>query len=141
VTTATLSRALDGLTGRFSFGLTMITPVAFTATPANTLQSDEWIGELDTNAHGVRLLTLRRAFELASSGCCAGWYIAPFALKWTVGRMARTGQRFHVISDGEPISFESVADAFQFLSAILRLAAAPQLSLDCSGLTFHAARA
>jgi hypothetical protein len=118
----------------------MITPVAFTVSPANALRSDDWIGELDTNAYGVRLLTLRKAFELAASGCCAGWYIAPFALKWTVGRMAGTGQRFHVISEGEPIGFESVAEAFQFLGGILRLAAAPQLSLDCSGLTFHSAR-
>ena len=117
----------------------MMTPVTFSVAPANPPQSDDWVGSLDTNPHGVRLLTLRRAFELAASGCCAGWYISPFALKWTVGRMAGNGRRFHVISDGEPISFESVAEAFQFLGGILRLAAAPQLSLGSPGLDFGSA--
>jgi hypothetical protein len=91
---------------------------------------EDWVDQLETNSHGVRLLTLRRAFELAAKGCCAGWYISPFAVKWTVGRMARNGRRYHVLSDGEPMCFDSVAEAFQFLGGILRLAAAPQVALD-----------
>jgi hypothetical protein len=92
--------------------------------------TDDWVDQLETNRHGVKLLTLRRAFELAATGCCAGWYISPFAVKWTVGRMAKSGRRYHVISDGEPMRFESLAEAFQFLGGILRLAAAPHVALD-----------
>ena len=114
----------------------MTTPVAYMVTPADTTAHDDWIDELEANAHGVRLLTLSKAFELASAGCCAGWYIAPFALKWTVGRMAGNGRRFHVISDGEPIGFESIPEAFQFLGGIVRLAAPRQLTLDCPRLSF-----
>jgi hypothetical protein len=111
-------------------------PLAVSA--AQHAADDDWVGELDTNAYGVRLLTLRKAFELASAGCCAGWYISPYAVKWTVGRMAKTGQRYHVIADGEPMRFETVGEAFQFLGGILRLAAAPQLALDFPALTLAA---
>jgi hypothetical protein len=99
--------------------------------PASLSDPDEdWVDQLEMNSHGVKLLTLRRAFELAATGCGAGWYISPFAVKWTVGRMAKDGRRYHVICDGEPMRFESLADAFQFLSGILRLAAVPQVALD-----------
>jgi hypothetical protein len=100
-----------------------------------------WVTQLETNVYGVRLLTLRKAFELAAEGCCTGWYISPYAVKWTVGRMAKSGQRFHVISDGEPIRFESMAEAFQFLDGILRLAAAPKVALDFPALAADAASA
>jgi hypothetical protein len=111
---------------------TLHPPAVFAARSA---PDDEWVRELDTNEYGVRLLTLRKAFELAAAGCCAGWYISPFAVKWTVGRMAKSGQRYHVIADGEPMRFDSVGEAFQFLGGILRLAAAPQLALDFPALT------
>jgi hypothetical protein len=93
------------------------------------LKSDEWVRELDSNAYGVRLLTLHKAYELAAQGYSAGWYISPFALKWTVGRMARDGRRYHVTHSGEPLRFENMADADQFLVEILRLTAAPKVSL------------
>jgi hypothetical protein len=95
---------------------------------------DEWVDRLETNAYGVRLLTLRRAIELAAEGCCAGWYISPYAAQWTVGRMSKTGERYHVISDGEPMCFASTAEALEFLSGIVRLAAAPKLTLDLPAL-------
>lgn len=95
---------------------------------------DEWVSRLDTNAYGVRLLTLRKAIELAAEGCCAGWYISPYAAQWTVGRMSKSGERYHVISDGEPIRFASTAEALEFLSGIVRLAAAPKLTLDLPAL-------
>ena len=93
-------------------------------------QSDGWVDGLDSNTYGVRLLTLRKARELAASGSSAGWYISPFALKWTVGRMARDGRRYHVVDDGEPVRFETMAEAAAFLSGILRLAAAPDVTLS-----------
>jgi hypothetical protein len=96
---------------------------------------DAWVRELETNAYGVRLLTVRKACELASAGCCGGWYISPFAVKWTVGRMATSGRRYHVTADGEPLRFESVGEAFQFAGVILRLAAAPQVALDVASVT------
>ena len=113
----------------------MITPFPHAASLPDV--DDHWVDGLDVNAHGVKLLTLRKAFELAAAGCCAGWYISPFAVQWTVGRMARTGRRYHVIADGEPMRFESVGDAFQFMGGILRLAAAPQLALDLPRLTIE----
>jgi hypothetical protein len=91
---------------------------------------EEWVNRLEVNAYGVRLLTLRKAIELAAEGCSAGWYISPYAAQWTVGRMSRTGERYHVISDGEPMRFASTAEALDFLSGIVRLAAAPKLTLD-----------
>ena len=93
-------------------------------------QPDEWVQDLETNAHGVRMLTLRKAFLMAANGCAAGWYIAPYALKWTFGRAAGDNRRYHVICDGEPIVFDSVAEAFQFLAGMLRLAAAPKPQMD-----------
>jgi hypothetical protein len=111
---------------------------AASASPSEPPQ--DWVDQLETNSHGVRLLTLRTAFELASKGCCAGWYIAPYAVKWTVGRMARNGRRYHVLSDGEPMRFDSVAEALQFLAGILRLAAAPQVALDFPGAVVDGTR-
>ena len=78
-------------------------------------RSDEWVRELEPNAYGVRFLTLNKAYELASQGYCAGWYIWPFALKWTVGRMCREGRRYHITTAGEPVRFENVAEAGDFL--------------------------
>jgi hypothetical protein len=91
--------------------------------------ADGWVTELEANEYGVRLLTLAGAYELAGRGCCAGWYISPYALRWTIGRMAASGRRYHVIADGEPLTFDTVADAHQFLSGILRVAAAPKLHI------------
>jgi hypothetical protein len=99
-----------------------------------TPASDEWVDGLDSNVYGVRLLTLRKARELATAGSSAGWYISPFALKWTVGRMARDGRRYHVVDDGEPVRFETMAEAAEFLSGILRLATAPNVTLSLSHL-------
>lgn len=95
-------------------------------------RTDDWVEELDSNAYGVRLLTLAKACELAAQGYCAGWYISPFALKWTVGRMTRNGRRYHVLNEGEPVRFENLADAAEFLVDILRLPAAPKLALACA---------
>jgi hypothetical protein len=95
-------------------------------------RSDEWVHELDANAYGVRLLTLDKACALAAQGYSAGWYISPFALKWTVGRMALDGRRYHVTNSGEPVCFENMAEAAEFLVDILRLTAAPQIPLPCS---------
>jgi hypothetical protein len=102
---------------------------------SQTLSSDRWVDGLDSNLYGVRLLTLRKARELAAEGSCAGWYISPFALKWTVGRMARDGRRYHVVDGGEPVCFETTAEAAQFLSRILRLSAAPDVTLSLSPLS------
>lgn len=98
--------------------------------PGHIDSAEGWVDRLDANAYGVRLLTLSRACELAAEGSCSGWYIAPFAAKWTAGRMARSGERYHVISDGEPIRFENMAEAFQFFAGILHLTAAPKLDLN-----------
>jgi hypothetical protein len=57
-----------------------------------------WVAGLEANSHGVRVLTLTKAFEMAASGSSTGWYIAPFALKWTVGPH---GGRAAVPSDAE----------------------------------------
>lgn len=95
---------------------------------------ENWVAELEANSHGVRVLTLTKAFEMAASGSCVGWYIAPFKLKWTVGRFA-DARRYHVIQDGEPITFESVGEASDFLARILRLASTPTVHL---GFPAHA---
>ena len=91
--------------------------------------ADAWVNELDTNSYGVRLLTLARACELAARGCLGGWYVSPYALRWTIGRMTGNGRRYHVVEEGEPITFESPGDAFQFLAARLRVTAAPKVHM------------
>lgn len=98
--------------------------------PRHVARLDEWIDRLDTNAYGVRMLTLGKARELAAEGTPSGWYIAPFAAKWTAGRMARSGERYHVVCDGEPIRFDNVAEAFEFFTGTLCLTAAPRLDLN-----------
>ena len=92
--------------------------------------ADAWVNELETNSYGVRLLTLARACELAARGCFAGWYVSPYALRWTVGRMAASGRRYHVIEGGEPITFDNLGEASQFLSGILHVAAAPKVHME-----------
>ena len=91
-----------------------------------------WVAGLDANCHGVRILTLTKAFEMTASGSFTGWYVSPFALKWTVGRMAGA-RRYHVMQNGEPITFDSVAEASTFLAASLRIAAMPTVHLGFPG--------
>ena len=91
-----------------------------------------WVTGLEANSHGVRVLTLTKAFEMVASGSSTGWYIAPFALKWTVGRMAG-GRRYHLMQNGEPMTFDSVGEASDFLAGILRLAAMPAVHLGFRG--------
>ena len=116
------------------------TPPGFFVSAPATPDSDDWVNALDTNAYGVRLLTLPKALELASSGACGGWYISPFAVKWTVGRRSTSGKRYHVVTNGEPIRFDSVGEAFQFVGGVLKLGAAPQVALDVPALPPSSAR-
>ena len=57
----------------------------------------------------------KRVVELDASG----WYVAPFSLGWTVGKATgRTDKDryFHVVRhDGEPLFFDSVDAAQEFL--------------------------
>jgi hypothetical protein len=91
-----------------------------------------WVAGLDANCHGVRILTLTKAFEMTASGSSTGWYVSPFALKWTVGRTAGA-RRYHVMQNGEPLTFDSVAEATNFLAASLGVAAMPTVHLGFSG--------
>ncbi|MGZ8154072.1 MAG: hypothetical protein ACXW2A_17255 [Burkholderiales bacterium] len=83
--------------------------------------SEEWVTRLETNPYGLRILTLHMAFQLAGDQASSGWYIAPYALKWTVGRAASPDRRYHVTCSGEPITFETVHAAFEFLTDMLGL--------------------
>ena len=117
------------------------TPPGFFASAQAAPDRDDWVDGLDTNSYGVKLLTLPKALELASAGARGGWYISPFAVKWTVGRMSTSGHRYHVVSNGEPIRFESVAEAFQFTGGVLKLGAAPQVAYDVRALPLAASAA
>ena len=50
----------------------------------------------------------------------------------TLRDLSRSGRRYNVISDGEPVRFENLAEAAEFLVGILRLAAAPALSFPAA---------
>jgi hypothetical protein len=78
--------------------------------------------QLDRNAQGRPILTLRRARLLAERANSAGrWYIAPFATKWTVGVTTAEG-RFHVLDErDEPLCFDSRRDAWKYLRAELKV--------------------
>jgi hypothetical protein len=90
---------------------------------------ESWVAELDANSHGLRILTLPKAIEMAAHGAFAGWYISPFALKWTVGRMANDQRRYHVIENGEPVMFDSIAEASNFLARDLGLPSIPAVHI------------
>lgn len=89
---------------------------------------DEWVDELDTNAHGRKILTFSNALQLASNGCSSGWFVAPYATYWAIGREADDGERYYLLRpSGEPVVFESRQDARRFLEALL------EPSEDCAG--------
>ena len=84
-------------------------------------EMDDWVTALDTNVHGRRFLTLSKALEMAHGGA-SGWYVAPFAMEWTVGRAASDGERYHILrNDGEPISFCLREEAVRFVERLLQL--------------------
>ena len=84
-------------------------------------EMDDWVTALDTNVHGRRLLTLSKALAMAHGGA-SGWYVAPFAMEWTVGRAASDGERYHILrNDGEPICFCHREEAVRFVEKLLRL--------------------
>ncbi len=72
---------------------------------------------LETNAHGLSVLTLQSARALACDGFAGNWYIAPYAARWTVGLLSAEDQRqYHVLDEaGEPLLFEHEWDAWDFL--------------------------
>jgi hypothetical protein len=83
----------------------------------------DWVDALEANDHGTKLLTLRKACYLASLGESAGWYVAPHATHWTVGRTGSADTRYHILDEeGEPILSETEEYASQFLSRMLSLA-------------------
>jgi hypothetical protein len=89
---------------------------------------ESWVAELDANSHGLRILTLSKAIEMAAHGAFDGWYISPFGLRWTVGRMANDQRRYHVIENGEPVMFDSIAEASNFLARDLGVPSIPAVN-------------
>lgn len=83
----------------------------------------QWTNDLDTNAHGRKVLTLPKACEIAAAGDGIGWYVAPFAMKWTVGRVGPDDEHYHVINGDEPITFDETAAARSFLRRVLHVSA------------------
>jgi hypothetical protein len=79
----------------------------------------DWDATLETNSCGRRILTLPAAREMAARGEMSGWYVAPFATVWTVGRES-TEERYHILdADGEPITFASPEAAQAFVNGLL----------------------
>ena len=72
--------------------------------------------DLERNSHGLSVLTIARARELAHAVLPGGWYIAPFAgSRWTVG-LLHDGVCYHVLDDrGEPVQFDCGRDARHYL--------------------------
>jgi hypothetical protein len=78
---------------------------------------DDWVDTLEIGDSGKEL-TLDRAVQLVSAGGYGGWYIAPLETTWTIGRMGRM-QRYHIYSDGRPITFDSIDAAAKCLKHLL----------------------
>jgi hypothetical protein len=78
--------------------------------------------DLDRNAHGRPILTVPRAKALsATSASTGGWYVAPFAMGWAVGIKCGR-ERYHLLDErGEPIRFDFVVDAQQYLQRELKV--------------------
>lgn len=87
------------------------------------MSSYAWIAELDRNARGRPFLTEKRARKLARDAVPGKWYTAHYATRWTVGK-AGNGEfsGFHVLDEnGEPLSFESELEAWQYLRCDLNV--------------------
>ena len=82
-----------------------------------------WIGNLDRNARGRPFLTEHKARELAKNAAAGKWYTAFFATQWTVGKVGNQQYSgFHVADDrGEPLTFESELEAWQYLRCDLNV--------------------
>ena len=90
--------------------------------------SADWVDGLDVNDYGRRVLTLAKALAMANAGA-RGWYVAPFAMEWTIGRASAGGERFHILrDDGEPICFRQREDAARFIDKLLRFPAAAPIA-------------
>jgi hypothetical protein len=90
--------------------------------PATT---GNWCAILELNHCGHKILTLPTALAMAAAGADSGWYVAPFALVWTVGRAADDNEKYHITrDDGEPISFPTREEAASFVDSLCALAAA-----------------
>src|SRR5262245_35536966 len=90
----------------------------------------KWLDVLPVNEHGRRALTFAVAKKVVAIDA-AGWYVAPFSLGWTVGKATgRTDKDryFHIVKqDGEPLYFDSVEAAHDFLRLELNIRRAPVL--------------
>ena len=89
-----------------------------------------WTEVLPINEHGHRALTFAVAKQVVAMDA-GGWYVAPFSLGWTVGKATgRTDKDryFHIVrQDGEPLYFETVEAAHNFLRLELNVRRAPIL--------------
>ena len=87
------------------------------------MQAD-WIRSLETNRHGRPILTENGARKLAMLGEAAGqWYVAPFAMRWTVGKFGdEYVSRLHVLDErGEPLCFFDEGEAKRYLERELNV--------------------
>jgi hypothetical protein len=79
----------------------------------------DWTELLEINECGRKILTLQHAQNLAAQGAIEDWYVAPYAMAWTIGRRASNGDAYHVLAGGEPVTFHSEARAAAFLWEML----------------------
>ena len=82
-----------------------------------------WISDLDRNARGRPFLTEKRARRLATNAAAGMWYTAFFAMQWTVGKVGNQQfSSFHIVDErGEPLSFQSELEAWQYLRCDLNV--------------------
>jgi hypothetical protein len=82
-----------------------------------------WITELDRNARGRPFLTGSMARKLARDAAAGKWYTALYAMRWTVGKVGNSEfSSFHVLDEsGEPLSFDSELEAWQYLRCDLNV--------------------
>jgi hypothetical protein len=84
---------------------------------------NEWAEELEVSRFGRKSLTLDKAKTLARF-FPSGWYVAPLASGWTVGK-TKAGKRrvkFPIMGcDGAPLTFRSAQDAVKFITSELAI--------------------
>ena len=82
-----------------------------------------WIMDLDRNAQGRPCLTEDMARRLARNASAGKWYTAFYATRWTVGKVGNSEfSSFHVLGEsGEPLSFDSELEAWQYLRCDLNV--------------------
>lgn len=81
---------------------------------------NDWPERLGAESDVHHSLALLDAVTMAENGEIDGWYVAPLANDWTIGReVEKDDGGCRLVADGEPILFKSMLEAAVYLRRLL----------------------